>query len=133
MSHSTALTSCPTGCASGQQGGKSGQSAQGGKGLPMPVGLLFHILYVTFWSWAYVVLFRDRLTFSNALVLAAVLWAIVLVAIFPFVGWGFLGLGISPKLIIASAVPHLLFAIFLWGLCRIGFRRAAAEQAYAVP
>ena len=41
--------------------------------------------------------------------------------LFPIVGWGFLGLGISPKLIPAALVPHLLFAAFLWGLCRVFF------------
>ena len=30
-------------------------------------------------------------------------------------------LGIGPKLIVASLVPHLLFAAFLWGLCRLLF------------
>ncbi len=38
-----------------------------GRDLPMPVGLLFHVAYVTFWAFVYVVLFRDRLTFLNAL------------------------------------------------------------------
>ena len=112
--------------------GGNGPSGQSSKGLPLPVGLLFHAIYVTFWSWAFVVLFRSRLTFLNALMLAVALWAVVLVVIFPIVGWGFFGLGISPKLILASAVPHLLFAVFLWGLCRIGFRRATTEQARRV-
>ncbi|MEX0752055.1 MAG: hypothetical protein WD073_03920 [Xanthobacteraceae bacterium] len=96
-----------------------------GRELPLPVGLLFHVLYVTFWSVAYVVLFRDRLTFLNALWLGLALWVIVLVAFFPVVGWGFLGLGISPRLIPAALVPHLLFALFLWALCRIGFTQPA--------
>ena len=38
-----------------------------GPDVPMPVGLLFHVAYVTFWSIAYVVLFWDRLTIRNAL------------------------------------------------------------------
>jgi hypothetical protein len=41
---------------------------------------------------------------------------------FPVVGWGFLGLAVGPKLIVASLVPHLLFAIVLWGLCRFAFK-----------
>ena len=89
-----------------------------GRALPLPVGLLFHVVYVTFWSVAFVVLFRDKLSFRRALSLALVLWAGVLVVFFPVVGWGFLGLAVSPKLIIASLAPHLLFAAFLWGLCR---------------
>ncbi len=90
--------------------------------VPLPVGLLFHIAYVTFWSIAFVVLFRDQLTFLNALWLALALWVVALIVFFPIVGWGFLGLAIGPKVIVAALVPHLLFAFFLWGLCRIAFR-----------
>ena len=94
-----------------------------GRALPLPVGLLFHVAYVTFWSVAFVILFRNSRSFGKALLLALVLWIGVLVVFFPAVGWGFLGLGISPKLIVASLVPHLLFAAFLWGLCRLAFGR----------
>lgn len=93
--------------------------------VPLPVGLLFHTVYVTLWSVAFVVLLRDRLTLRNALVLGLVLWLGVLVVFFPVVGWGFFGLGVSPRLIVASLVPHVLFAIFLWGLCRLLFRGPA--------
>ena len=93
-----------------------------GPNVPLPVGLLFHVAYVTFWALAYVIVFRDRLTFLNALWLGLALWVVILVVFFPIVGWGFLGLGISPKMIPASLVPHVLFAILLWGLCRLGFK-----------
>ncbi len=93
-----------------------------GPNVPLPVGLLFHVVYVTFWGLIYVVLFRHRLTFLNALWLGLALWVVILVVFFPIIGWGFLGLGISPKLIPASLVPHILFAVFLWGLCRLGFK-----------
>lgn len=95
----------------------------GNNNLPLPVGLLFHLVYVTFWGYAYVLLFRDRLTFLNALWLGLFLWVVQLVIFFPIIGWGFLGLAISPKLIVASLVPHVLFAVFLWGLCRLTFKR----------
>lgn len=93
-----------------------------GKTLPLPVGLLFHVAYVMLWSVVYVMLFRDRLTFLNALWLGLALWVGVLVIFFPVVGWGFFGLAVSPKLIPASLMPHVLFAVFLWGLCRWGFK-----------
>ena len=93
-----------------------------GPDVPLPVGLLFHVAYVTFWALVYVIFFRDHLTFLNALWLGLALWVVVLVVFFPILGWGFLGLGISPKLIPASLVPHVLFAVFLWGLCRLGFK-----------
>jgi hypothetical protein len=93
-----------------------------GPNVPLPVGLLFHVAYVTFWALVYVIVFRDHLTFLNALWLGLALWGVILVVFFPIIGWGFLGLGISPKLIPASLVPHVLFAVFLWGLCRRGFK-----------
>ena len=37
-------------------------------------------------------------------------------------GWGFLGPAVGPRLIVASLVPHLLFAVFLWAGCRLVFR-----------
>ncbi len=99
-----------------------------GGALPLPVGLLFHTAWVTAFSIIYVALFRDALTFLRALGLAMALWALVLVFFFPVVGWGFLGLNVTPKLIVASAVPHLLFAIFLWGLSKLAFRSFEAQR-----
>jgi len=93
-----------------------------GRGLPLPVGLLFHIVWTTAFSVLYVVMFRNTLTFMRALGLGIVLWLFVLVFFFPVVGWGFLGLGVSPKMILGAAIPHLLFAIFLWVLCQWAFR-----------
>ena len=95
--------------------------------VPLPVGLLFHVAWVAFWSVAYVALF-DRRTFPNALWLALGLWVLVLVLFFPVVGWGFLGLAVGPKLIVASLVPHVLFAIVLWGLVRWAFPSAARQD-----
>ncbi len=99
-----------------------------GPNVPLPVGLLFHIAYVTFWAVAYVVLFWDRLTIWNALWLGFGLWVVILLVFFPLFGWGFLGLEISPKLIPASLAPHLLFAAILWGLCRAGFKKNAQSD-----
>ena len=87
-------------------------------GLPLPVGLLFHVAWVTFWSVLYVVLFWNALTFGRALALAAFLWALVLLVFYPFVGWGVLGLQIGPKLIVAALVSHVLFGVILWAITR---------------
>lgn len=93
-----------------------------GRSLPLPIGLVFHVAYVTFWSVVFIVMTRDDLRFSKALILGLALWIIVLLVFFPVVGWGFLGLGISPKLIVASLVPHVLFGVFLSALCRRVFK-----------
>ena len=95
-----------------------------GTTLPLPIGLLFHLLYVAAWCVLFIALFRHKATFVRALALGLLLWIVVLLVFFPVVGWGFLGLSIGPKLIVASLVPHLLFALFLWGLCRFAFGRA---------
>lgn len=100
-----------------------------GRALPLPAGLLFHVVYVTFFSLAYVVLFRDSLSFRGALALGLALWVLVLVVFFPVVGWGFFGVAVSPRLIPASLVPHLLFALFVWGLSRAVFGRTARAGA----
>jgi len=98
-----------------------------GEGLPMPVGLLFHLAYVTFWSMVWVALDHPRLRFTTALALGLVLWIVALVLFFPINGWGLLGLGVSPKLIPAALVPHALFILFLWGLGRLFFRDRRAS------
>lgn len=86
-----------------------------GRELPLPVGLLFHAAYVTFWSVVFVRFFPQR-NLKTALALALALWLVIIAVFFPMVGWGFAGLHISPKLIPASLVPHALFGILLWGL-----------------
>ena len=96
-----------------------------GRTLPLPVGLLFHLAYVTFWSMVFVAVFRHSLTLRNALLLALFLWIGVLVVLFPIVGWGLLGLGIGPQLVVGSFVPHLLFGLFLWSLGRLAFPASA--------
>ncbi|MSU91257.1 hypothetical protein GE300_16875 [Rhodobacteraceae bacterium 2CG4] len=88
-----------------------------GRSLPLPVGLLFHTAYVTFWSMVFVGFFPRR-DLKTAIYLAGVLWIILLVVFFPLVGWGFAGLSVSPQLIPASLVPHLAFGILLWGFER---------------
>jgi hypothetical protein len=93
-----------------------------GQQVPLPVGLLFHAVYVTFWSVIFVRYFRSR-NLGWALLLAGLLWIGVLVVFFPVVGWGIAGTGVSVKLIPASLLPHLLFGLFLWGLNRTGGAR----------
>ncbi|HAW49221.1 MAG TPA: hypothetical protein DCX34_18640 [Roseovarius sp.] len=89
-----------------------------GRELPMPVGLLFHTVYVTGWS----ALFLRYSPWQGAgaiAVLSLLLWGGVLLVFFPIVGWGLFGLGIGPQMIPGSFVPHFLFGLFLWGLDRV--------------
>lgn len=84
-----------------------------GQNLPMPVGLLFHLAYVLFWSFVYVTLLKPG-SLKAALGLAGLLWLGVLFVFFPLFGWGLAGTAISLKLIPASFVPHVLFGLALW-------------------
>lgn len=88
-----------------------------GRSVPLPIGLLFHLAYVTFWCLVYVRFFPRR-GLGPALGLGFALWLVILVVFFPVVGWGVAGLSVSPKLIVASFVPHLVFALLLWALDR---------------
>lgn len=97
-----------------------------GRPLPLPVGLLFHAAYVTFWSVVFVRFFPKR-NFKTAMALAGALWVVILAVFFPIVGWGFAGLHVSPKLIPASLVPHVLFGVFLWALEVYLPRKSAPE------
>lgn len=92
-----------------------------GRELPLPVGLLFHVAWVTFWSVAYVVLFSGKLSLRRAAALAAVLLVVALAVFFPFIGWGFLGLVAGPKVIVGAFMTHALFAALLWALSRWAF------------
>ncbi|TAN02450.1 MAG: hypothetical protein EPN36_16825 [Rhodanobacteraceae bacterium] len=98
--------------------------------IPLPVGLLFHVAYVTFWSVVFVRYFPRR-NLRTALALAGVLWLVILIVFFPVVGWGLAGLHVSPKLIPASLLPHLLFGFLVWGLDKY-LPRGAPTSSHAV-
>lgn len=85
-----------------------------GTTLPLPIGLLFHLVYVTFWSAIYLIYFSNPNTFGKTSLLAGFLWLIVLLVFFPIIGWGVAGLQVGVPVLVASLGPHLLFAIFLW-------------------
>jgi hypothetical protein len=100
-----------------------------GRHLPLPVGLLFHLAYVTFWSMVFVALFRPRLTFARAAMLAAGLWLLALVIFVPIVGWGFFGVKIGPQIVLGLFITHALFCTFLWSLCRVFFPQSESRSA----
>ncbi|EBA01258.1 hypothetical protein [Marinobacter sp. ELB17] len=89
-----------------------------GTTLPLPVGFVFHAVWVIFWTLVYVRL-SPAIRFIPALYLAAALWLSALVIFMPIADWGFLGLAVTPKLIVAAIIPHLVFAVLIWGGCRL--------------
>lgn len=104
-----------------------------GTELPLPVGLLFHVVWTTFWSVVYVVLFWERLSFGRAVGLAVFLLALALFVFFPYIGWGLLGLGVGPQALMGAVMTHALFAIVLWTLVRwtFGTHHEPAGQRYS--
>ena len=97
-----------------------------GTNLPMPVGLVFHLAYVVFWALVFTGLFAKR-NLATALGLGGALWLVVLLGFFPAFGWGIAGTAISVKLIPASFIPHLLFALALWGFTRWAFPQSSTD------
>lgn len=100
-----------------------------GQNMPLPLGLMFHLAYVTFWTMVYAAWAYPRFNLGKALAIGLALWVFLLVVFLPVVGWGFLGLAVGPKLIVVFLINHLLFAGFAWALCRgWGFRDVAAAS-----
>ena len=102
-----------------------------GDGLPLPVGLAFHLAWVALWSAVWVGVDHPRLHFATALALGLGLWVAALAIFFPLNGRGFLGLGVGPALVPAALVPHLLFAVLLRGLGRLPVPAAGAPSPAA--
>jgi len=84
--------------------------------LPLSVGLLFHIAYVTSWSVIFLEFISKKNSFKEALLFGLILWFITMIVFFPIIGWGLFGftVGKGPKLMIGALLPHFLFSVFLW-------------------
>lgn len=96
--------------------------------LPLPVGLIFHLAYVTFWGTAFVLFAHPRLTLARIAVLSAALYLFALAVFVPVVGWGFLGAAIGPRIASGLAITHALFGLFLWLSCRLLFRKSSLTK-----
>lgn len=90
--------------------------------LPLPVGLVFHLAYVTFWGTVFVLFAHPRLTLVRVAGLSAALYLFALAVFVPTVGWGFFGAAIGPRVAGGLAITHVLFGLFLWLSCRFLFR-----------
>lgn len=95
-----------------------------GRALPLPIGMLFHLAYVTGWSVLFIMLAPARwLRFWPILGFGLALWLLAIFVITPLVGWGIAATAVAgPKGIVATLVAHLLFVFFLWLSCRWLFR-----------
>lgn len=91
--------------------------------VPLPVGIGFHLAYVTFWGTAFVLVAWPRFTWRRVVVLSAALYLFALLVFVPLVGWGIFGSAVGPRVAGGLAVTHALFAAFLWLSCRLVFPR----------
>lgn len=83
-----------------------------GADIPLPVGVGLHLLYVSFWSFLYLLAMRSW-PFQNAAALAVGLWVFQAAVFYPIVGWGFLGSAVSTTTGLMTLVPHAIFALAL--------------------
>lgn len=71
-----------------------------------------------------------RITYRGAFGLALVLWLIMQVAVLPFLGWGLFGSSVTPRIAMATLVPHLVYGGVLgWWAQRQAVAAEAAQPA----
>lgn len=108
-----------------------------------PVAPILHFGYGILGGIVYLLLFRNSLTLTNALVLSGVMWLIMMVVYTPIIGWGFFGFGggqdlppsdpmhLGPALqyIAVTLVFHIIYAVILWLAVRGLIGRAATLRS----
>lgn len=102
--------------------------------VPDPVGLLFHVIYVTGVTAVFLALFGARPSLRSIAGVSVLLYAVAVLVLFPIVGWGVAGIAVTPKIAVAALLPHVLYGLILWGADRAVFgkrRRSGGGQAYA--
>lgn len=83
-----------------------------GQGTPKPllmiVAIASHLLYGGFWT-AVLAAATKPVTIWKGLLLGAILWLIMQLIVLPFIGWGFFGTALTPKIAVATLVLHLIY------------------------
>ena len=93
-----------------------------GLGIPqaatMVLAVASHFTYGGFWG-AVLAASTQRATIWKGLVLGIFLWLLMQIAVFPFLGWGFFGVAITPLISVATLILHLVYGATLgWLLDR---------------
>ena len=93
-----------------------------GEGLPTPLIMLLaaasHLAYGGFWGAILATLTRPA-TIWKGIVLGVFLWFVMQIVVLPFLGWGFFGVAISPRVAVATLILHLVYGATLgWLLDR---------------
>jgi len=91
--------------------------------VPDPVGMLFHVLYVTGVTVAVLALVGARPSVKTIAAASFVFYVIAVAVFFPIVGWGFAGMAVTPTIAVAAIGPHVLYFLIFWGADRLVFRQ----------
>ncbi len=87
-----------------------------GQGTPMPLIMVLavasHFGYGGFWGAVLAALTRP-VTIWKGLGLGVFLWLLMQIAVFPFLGWGFFGIAITPRIAVATLILHLVYGATL--------------------
>jgi hypothetical protein len=78
----------------------------------MALAIVSHFTYGGFWGAVLAALARPA-TVWKGLGLGVFLWLIMQVAVFPFLGWGFFGVAITPRIAGATLILHLVYGFTL--------------------
>ncbi len=103
-----------------------------GSGLPKPVVVLLaavsHLAYGGIWG-AVLASIARPITVGKGLLLGVILWLIMQVVVLPFLGWGAFGMGITPRIAMATLILHLIYgAVLGWLADRHGVRAVASAR-----
>lgn len=83
-----------------------------GKGLPQPILMALtigsHLAYGGV-PGALLARYTRPVTIAKGLGLGVVLWLFMQIIVLPFLGWGFFGTAITPKIAVATLVLHLIY------------------------
>lgn len=74
----------------------------------MAFAIITHLAYGGFWS-AVLAAATKPVTIWKGLLLGAMLWLIMQVAVLPLLGWGLFGTAITSKIAVATLVLHLIY------------------------
>lgn len=102
-----------------------------GSGVPKPMLMILAIgLHLGYGGLFGAILAQsaEPVTIGTGLVFGVALWALMQVTFLPFLGWGFFGTAITPKIAVATLVLHLVYGGVLgWALDR-GTPSASGES-----
>ena len=86
----------------------------------MALAVISHLAYGGFW--AAVLRSIASITWKSGLLLGIALWLLMQVLVLPWLGWGFFGIAITPKIAVATLVLHLIYGALVGWLGKIMIR-----------